>query len=272
MSAKAPPPPIKPNAAARDGDDDDDDVTPTDNKAASTAAAGAGHPLEPKQVRVASADPAAAPAPEPEPSKPCCTKRCAWCFFAPWYYLFLFIFIVVGLALALSFICVHFAMRLVHFIFWGLAQMRNSVEDVLDVEKLQVAHEHEYKKDFEAWKQRQANKEAEKGRLAAARERKGQKRPANEESSSDEEPPRAEMRVCSGMCVAKSAVSCFGMSMNGTAYCFFVLAFMFGFASVSIFTAVFPTCTVRGVTYLGDFRKTYDLDLAGHNRPNTEPK
>ena len=199
---------------------------------------------------------------EDEDKPPCCTKKCALMPFLLFGYLLLFIFIVVGLAVSFAFIIVHLVMRLLHFLFWGLSQVRHSVDDVLDIDKLQEQHKKDYEIERQKYEQRIKDREAEKDRKAAERRRQGKKPKKYEEESDEEKPPSEDMRVCSVTCVGKSFGSCLGMSFNGMAYLFFVLAFMFGFASIAIFTAIFSSYTPGGVRYLCEFRRKYDLDFS----------
>ena len=199
---------------------------------------------------------------EDEDKPPCCTKKCACLPFVIFGYFLLFIFMIVGLAVSFAFIIVHFVMRLLHLVFWGLAQIRHSVDDALDIEKLQEDHHRQYEQDQKEWEHRQKMKEHEKNKAAAERQRQGKKPKKYEEESDEEAPPEPNLRVCSFGCVGKSTGACIGMSFNGMAYMFFVLAFMFGFSSIAIFTTIFSSCTTRGVSYLSEFRRKYDLDLA----------
>ncbi len=196
---------------------------------------------------------------EDEDKEPCCTKKCACMPFLIFGYFLLGIFIFVGLILSFVFIILHFVMRLLHLIFWGMAKMRHSVEEVLDIERLQQDHEKQYKTEMQEWEHNAKVQKTNKEREDAERKRLG-KKPKKDDSDDEMPAPSPYMRICGPTCVMKSGASCLGMSFNGLAYLWFILAFMFGFSSISIFTSVFPSCTVRGVAYLSNFRKDYDMD------------
>lgn len=197
---------------------------------------------------------------EDEDKEPCCTRKCACLPFLGFAYFLLGIFMFVGLIVSFVFMILHFVFRLLHFMFWGMAKMREAASDVLDTERLQLEHEKAYKAEMQEWEHNQKIQATNKEREAAERKRLG-KKPKKDDSDDDIPAPSPHMRICGPACAMKSGVACLGMSFNGMAYLWFVLAFMFGFSSISIFTSIFPSCSVRGVTYLAGFRRDYDMDL-----------
>ncbi len=260
-----PPPPPRRDAAADskprdDLTDEDDSPSKPDNKA---------QELKVQQVRVEpAARPEASPAApvpdeEKEPCCACCTCRCTCKYlFKPIGYFFLGILILVGMILALVFIILHFVMRVIHLLFYAMSLSRNVLDSHIDAQALVDGHAEAVKKDRAAWeanlRKRQAEREARntKERITGSSPKKSS-RPA-ESSSSDSEWEEPGLRLCSVQCATGS--TCFGIGslFGAIAAIFMALAFTSGIAAIGIFTAVVPSCSLRGAAYLAAFRSTYD--------------